>query len=345
MATGVATGPVAVIGAGLAGLAAARVLREAGLRPVLFDKGRAAGGRIATRRRDGLLFNHGAQYATARTAPFREVLRALSDAGAAAVWSAAGSPGRDARWTGVPGMSAIPRALAAGLDVHTDRHVLFLHRDAGGWRVRHAPSAEERPGTVRDTGGELSDAFRAVVVALPAPQAAPLLRGAGHAFAGAAAGVAVDPCWAVMFATDARVNLEGDLLRLHEGAVQEGPIATAARDSARPGRPAGPECWVLHASPAWSRAHEEDAAEDVAATLLAAFSRIAGAPVHARHLHAHRWRFSQTRSPLGQSFLWDEPADLGVCGDWCLGARVEDAFTSGRELAETISGRSPATGP
>ena len=320
---------VAVVGAGMAGLSCAQTLRDQGIGCVLFDKGRSAGGRVATRRRDGLAFNHGAQYATARTEPFQSVLRALRESGSADIWSAAG--GRDPRWIGVPGMSAIPRALASGLDVRPERHVLFLHRDTDGWRVRHDDAKAVRPGTVRDSGGELSGPFNAVAVAMPAPQAAPLLASAGSSLAGPVAGVAVDPCWSVMFSTKDRLDLP-DFEQ-----SRNGELATVSRDSARPGRPPGPECWMLHASPGWSREHEEQAPDDVAALLLAALSRRVGRPVHAHGLHAHRWRFSQTRTPLGQPFLWDGAAGLGVCGDWCLGARVEDAFTSGRALAGAIS--------
>ena len=322
---------VAVIGAGMAGLSCARRLRDAGIECVLFDKGRSAGGRVATRRRDNLLFNHGAQYATARTDPFSAVLRGLEANGAAGVWAEAG--GHDARWTGLPGMSAIPRGLAEGLDVRTGRHVLFLHREADGWHLRHEDAAAVRPGTVRDTGGECLGPFGAVVVAVPAPQAAPLLAAAGSFLAEPVSGVVVDPCWSAMFSTDARLELP-DFTQ-----SKEGELATVSRDSARPGRPPGPECWVLHASPSWSREHEERTAEDVAAQLLASLSRLVGTPVQTRGLLAHRWRFSQTRVPLGQPFLWDAGAGLGVCGDWCLGARVEDAFSSGRALAEAISVR------
>ncbi len=323
---------VAVVGAGMAGLSCAVALRATGLEAVLFDKGRSAGGRVATRRRDGLVFNHGAQYATARTPPLLAVLHALRDRDSAAVWTGAG--GHDARWTGIPGMSAIPRGLAEGLDIRTERHVLFLHAGADGWRVRHDSAATTRPGTVADTGGELAGPFAAVAVALPAPQAAPLLAASGHAFAGPVAGVTVDPCWSVMFAADGRLDAP-DFDR-----ADDGPIATAARDSARPGRAPGPECWMLHAGPDWSREHLEGAADDVSAMLLAAFSRRVGTPIQARGLAAHRWRFSQTRAALGQPYLWDGAGALGVCGDWCLGARVEDAFSSGRALAEAISGRS-----
>ena len=66
---------VAIIGAGMSGLACARRLVDAGLSPVVFDKGQGIGGRMATRRVDGLQFDHGAQYVTAQDSGFAAVLR------------------------------------------------------------------------------------------------------------------------------------------------------------------------------------------------------------------------------------------------------------------------------
>ena len=57
---------VTVIGAGIAGLACATALAQAGLNVTLLDKGRRPGGRVATRRIDNTTFNHGAQFASAR---------------------------------------------------------------------------------------------------------------------------------------------------------------------------------------------------------------------------------------------------------------------------------------
>jgi hypothetical protein len=48
---------------------------------------------------------------------------------------------------------------------------------------------------------------------------------------------------------------------------------------------------------------------------------------------SQRWMYAKTTKPLGRSHLWDNQQRLGVCGDWCLGHRVEDAFVSGLELA------------
>ena len=50
----------------------------------------------------------------------------------------------------------------------------------------------------------------------------------------------------------------------------------------------------------------------------------------------HRWLYAKTVQPLGESHLWFRDQGIGLCGDWCLGHRVEDAFVSGLELALAV---------
>lgn len=321
-------GRIAVIGAGMAGLSCALALAGHRADVVVYDKGRRPGGRIATRRADGLAFDHGAQYATARTEGFRRLLAELQEAGAAAPWPAAG----EARWVGVPGMSAIPGRLAAALPapVLARRHVAHLHASPEGWRVRHLDAAAARPGAVGDAGGDLSEPFDAVLLALPAPQAEPLLRALGHRFADDLAGVAMAPCWALM-AAFAGPSDAPDIAR-----PAAGPLGWVARGNSRPGRAGGPECWVAHARPDWSRAHLERPAEEVSGLLLDAFRGQTGARAAPLHAAAHRWRHALTETPLGRPCLWDAAARIGVCGDWCLDARVEAARESGIALAEAV---------
>ena len=85
---------VLVVGAGIAGLAAARRLLEVGvdrsdLRVV--DKGRGFGGRMASRRIDtpnGVArFDHGAQFFTTRSDLFRATVDRAVDAGAVVEWT------------------------------------------------------------------------------------------------------------------------------------------------------------------------------------------------------------------------------------------------------------------
>ena len=61
---------IAIIGAGMAGITAARTLLKAGHKVTLFEKSLSAGGRMATRSTLLGNFDHGAQYFTVRDPRF-----------------------------------------------------------------------------------------------------------------------------------------------------------------------------------------------------------------------------------------------------------------------------------
>ncbi len=67
----------------MSGLLAANKLQEAGWRVTVLDKGRGVGGRMATRRFGGGSFDHGAQFFTARSDEFKEMVEDWRKAGAA----------------------------------------------------------------------------------------------------------------------------------------------------------------------------------------------------------------------------------------------------------------------
>jgi predicted NAD/FAD-dependent oxidoreductase len=310
----------------MAGLACAHRLHVQGSTVTLFDKGRRPGGRLASRRTDALRFDHGAQFATARTPEFRAMLHSAGQG--AAIW---GGTAEHPRWVGVPGMSALAQAaVSQGIGtLRESRHAAYLHRAPEGWFVTHRDAKGTPPGLVSAEGGERAGPFDAVVLAVPAPQAAGLLEAIGHPHAAPAADVVMAPCWALMLAFDA-AHPGPDTAERSQGA-----LTWIARDSARPGRVPLPECWVAHASPAWSRAHLELAADAVVPLLRHEFSGATGITDAPFYAAAHRWRYARTEAPLGVACLGG-PDGLVVCGDWCLGPRVEQAFQSGLAAADMV---------
>lgn len=294
----------AVIGAGLAGLTAARMLAEAGAPVVVFEKSRGLGGRLATRRiRDGLDFDHGAPSVAPGEGGFGAALERAVAAGDAAWWNGEA--------VGLPGMSGLARRLAAGLDIRFGVEALAVTREGARWRVETA------------AGGEVCDA---VIVTAPAPQTARLCAGVGPV-AVAAAAARMAPCWTIMAAWEGRAAGPDRL-----GAGEFGPdgaLASATRVSAKPGRAPAPDRWVGHAGPAWSEAHLERAAEEVAPALVSALGAALGAdPSSAIHAQAHRWRYARVTRPVGETHL---AADgLFAAGDWLLGPDAADAWASGR---------------
>ena len=123
---------VAIIGAGVAGLSAARELAAQGTHVQLFDKSRGVGGRMTTRYAGDWEFDHGAQYFTVSDEGFRAEIDKAVAAGVAAPWSAravylktgelTSDTGRP-RFVGAPRMNALPKFWAEGLDIQTGRRV------------------------------------------------------------------------------------------------------------------------------------------------------------------------------------------------------------------------------
>lgn len=301
---------VAIIGAGMTGLACARRLAAAGMAPAIFDKGRGIGGRLATRRVDGLQFDHGAQYVTARDAGFAALLRDVQDNGAAAVWDDGSSA---ARVVGVPGMSNLARAMADGLDVQSLATVSGVRADGAGWSVQI---------------GAVLHSFDCVVITVPAPQIAGLL-GADHDFVRQVADVRMAPCLTLMAASHVPPAF----------VVHSDPddaLAWIANDSSKPGRPQGTAtAWVAQANPDFSARYLDDEPTTLTARMLPMLcDRLhlsAGDVVHAS---SHRWRYARVTEPLGQAYL--HRSRLYAGGDWCLGPRVEAAWISGDAVAQHI---------
>jgi len=312
---------IIVVGAGMAGLACARSLAQAGHAVTLLDKGRGAGGRMAARSvatpLGEVTFDHGAQYFTARDPAFEAEVQRWAALGLVARWPAAG----DDAWVGIPTMNAPLKALAEGLDVRWNTRVDRLSNGRDGW--------------VLATDQDAQFSADAVIVALPSEQATVLLDPVARDMAERAGSVVSRPCWTVMLAFSERLPGRDDCLRGTEDAA----LGWAARNSAKPGR-TGPEAWVVQAGPVWSARNLEEATERVEMALSEALSLRLGAvlpePI-ARF--AHRWRYA--RSGVEDSgWLWDPALRLGTCGDWLVGPRVEGAWLSGARLAEQVGRRS-----
>jgi hypothetical protein len=337
---------IAVIGAGIAGIACARTLAQAGHRVTVFEKSQAAGGRMATRDSEYGGFDHGAQYFTVRDARFEKAL--ATTAGLVRPWSAntvrildelgrvvaSSLPPKEAHWVATPGMNALvqqwAQPLAAAGNLLVDTEVIQLEPDKlhpARWQLQ-----TEGPGT----GGRVHSGFDTVVLAVPAAQAKALLMNSkqGKALLPELAGVSVAPCWSLMLAFPQAQQPTLSHLGPHWNAARSTHhrITWLARESSKPGR--GPiERWTVQASPEWSRRHLEDDAERVKAKLLKAFTEVTGIRATPPHAVVHRWRHAQTIEPLGKTHAWNAKSRIGACGDWCLGHRVEDGFVSGLEMA------------
>ncbi|TVQ29801.1 MAG: hypothetical protein EA376_14710 [Phycisphaeraceae bacterium] len=342
---------VGVIGAGVAGVACARTLQNAGRGVALFDRGRGPGGRLSTRRApidDDLTihFDHGAPAFSAASARFSAIVDDWIELGLCARWRP-----RRAVWradalhaienepaliVGVPTMGAICRRLAEGLDIRSGANVELLERIDGGWLVR-----------MTDSDGQASahGPFVCVVVAAPPPQALPLIALHAGELAEQLTKIEMRTTWALMLRIEDPTPEAPDMIEIEGDPVIERII----RDDAKPGRTPdqGHSRWVVHATHAWSAARRDHSqrqiVDELAPASLALLGRLAGRPIdpaQTRHAAAHRWGAARPMNPLSADCLFDRELGLGVCGD-CFephagASGVEAAHLSGLATSERL---------
>lgn len=326
---------VAVIGAGVAGLACAQALVAQGAAVTVFDKSRGPGGRCATRRTDAGAFDHGCDGFAAVDSAFTGELAQAAAAGL--LQPDAAAPGR---WRGTQGLNAWARRAAQGLDLRLNAAVAAIEPDALAegpaprlW-LRGADGAALAEG---DTGP-----WDAVVVAVPAEQAVPLLS-PSPALQERLRAVRSLPTWTVMAAWPQALPL-GTSVEAALDPADPGPLARAqaqahGRDAARQAGVADRR--VVHATAYWSANNLDARPVDVIERLLGALGARAGVRLaRPSWATAHRWKYAQVEAPLDEECGWDAPCGLGSCGDAWAGAPgregVERAWLSGRAMAARV---------
>jgi predicted NAD/FAD-dependent oxidoreductase len=307
-----------VVGAGLSGLACARSLTASGHEVTVLDKGRSPGGRLATRRLEGAVLDHGAQFFTVRDEAFADEVASLVALGLVTTWcngfaAADGHP----RYVVRGGMNALAKHLATGLDVRCGHLAFGVHPgSSGGWSV------------AIDDGSAI--AADAVVLTCPIPQTMSLCVTAGVDVPRELWGIEYDRTLALL------AVLGGPSAVAPPGGRQHpDEVFSFVGDNRAKGVSSVPAL-TLHANPDWSLAHWDDEPAVLESALRAAAAPYVGdSPVLAAQVK--RWRFATPQTTWPDPF-WraDSTAPLVFAGDAFAGPRVEGAYSSGLAAAAAV---------
>ncbi|MFM7033941.1 MAG: NAD(P)/FAD-dependent oxidoreductase [Planctomycetia bacterium] len=333
---------VLIVGAGIAGLVAARELVAAGRRMMVLEKSRGVGGRMATRRVGAAVCDHGAQFFAVRGRSFGTLVDEAHDAGAVDRWcdgfTRAATDGGGMlppgdghpRWRGHRGMTDLPKHLASGLD--PERCSLRT-----GVKAARVGIVDGSVIIALDDGTTLQG--RAAILTSPVPQSLDLLEAGGCPIDSDArqtlSAIEYDPCFALMLvlSVPSRVPPPGAIQFEADGPAN-GPIAWIA-DNYQKGISPVPSLTV-HATGAYSRTHFDASHDEVADMLLAAAAEWIDGPVETSVIEwsLHRWKFAQPRSIVPAPLVAvSTTPPIVCCGDAFGGPKVEGAASSGLAAA------------
>jgi len=301
---------VAVVGAGMAGLAAARDLVAAGHEAVVFEKSRGFGGRAATRRKDGFVWDTGAGYIEEPMRPFmpEEGLARIDKP----VWLYNGGdpqPGRPTppRYAYEGGNNTLGKRLAEGLDVRREQRI--------------------------ETLVDLRDAYDALILTAPIPQTRVLLETIGERRD--LGEVRYRSCLAVGLGYEGPAPDRPYVSLM----AREEPLGWLSLESTKaPGRaPEGFCSFVAQLGESFSEEHYERPTEELVEVASGYVRDLYGLanPVVSETM---RWRFSQP-AQTGDFDAANPPGvQVLVASDGLTGGKLHHAYEAGRRAAARLVG-------
>ena len=338
---------VAVIGAGISGLSAAKRLQRESLDVVVLEKSRGVGGRAATRRvtiapEVQIPVDHGAQYFTVRDLRFAEQVARWQEEGVCFPWSdgfAVWSDGilhqddsgmSETRFACRDGMSRLGKNLAEDVEIFLEFQVSSVRPRDGVWEI-HSDSLHASSPVLA----------RKLMISSPLSQTMKL---AGDYLSSEERSLSErlgsSPCIAVMaFYEEAVPSPFWTGIQVRDS---DRKLAWIAWDSSRRALGTPGNVAVLHGSGEFSRRWLEATREELVLAgdeLLREAATIGGTwMAHPKEVVIHRWRYAREQGPnVNGGFL---PAtafpSLSLIGDGLNGGRLEGAWLSGLFAAEHL---------
>ena len=322
------TAKVCIVGAGLAGLTAARELARSGREVLVIDKGRGVGGRMATRRIGDAVLDHGAQFFTVRGDDFRATVDEAIAQSVVDVWCHGfGTEDGYPRYYCPRGMTALAKWLTeqiteAGGQIRLAERVSAIEPAEQGWRLPLE-------------SGEACNAQQLLVTS-PVPQTLELLD-AGNTVLQPTIRAELDaitykPTIALLVSLDSKPAIPPP------GGVQqtEDDVFTFIADDQQKGISPDPAA-TFHLNGSISSARWDDDPDTLVVDLInEARPWLGDADIVTAQLQ--KWKYAGPRNPHPDRCVVaaTTPGTLVLAGDAFGGPKVEGAFNSGLAAAQAL---------
>jgi len=356
------TNSIAIIGAGISGLAAAHILVDAGHKVTLFEKDTGVGGRATTRQRSGFIYDHGAQYikggspisTTWITQRFH--VPDLIDINKP-IWTfdaeghiQEGDPiqNADPRWNYGSGLVTLAKCMAEGLDIRLETYIAHMERTTTGWNLFGVSGHPLEAG-----GGKLphstplhSRPYEQLLITIPTAQAVAIVENSQmpgdlqkHILANLRK-ARYNPLISVMLGYKPTPRERPYYALVNTDKAH--PISWLAWEHEKATERVPEHCGLLIAqmAPQYSLDHWQTPAEELVSDVAKLVAALIDEPLHeAIFSDMHSWPYALP-AEKAEAYALNTltfPYGLAFCGDAFVGGRVHLALEHGIEVAQQLS--------
>jgi len=337
---------VAIIGAGMSGLAAAHTLQDAGRTVTLFEKSHGVGGRAATRKRDGFIYDHGAQYFKGgsdlstewitQRFPTPDLLDIAKPVwifdGAGYIQEGDPKQNADPKWSYRSGFTSFSKRMAETIDVRLETLVGRVQQIHTGWSIF---------GANNESLGE----FNQLLITLPATQAISLIEASqfadeqGKAISEQLGKAKYNPLISVMLGYKPTPQIRPYYALVNTDKGHAISWLAWEHEKASERTPEGTGLLIAQMAPSYSKEHRETPQtalfQDVAQLVSTLVDEQLTTPMFT---DVQYWRYALPAEKADADALLAVTLPLGLafCGDAFVGGRAHLALEDGVHVAQRL---------
>ena len=314
-----------ILGSGIAGSTIASLLSKK-YSVQVFDKARGLGGRSCNKRlKKNLSFDHGVQYISPKSKKFLKFIQTLSKSKILKTWEGnhldftLEKKQLNLKYIGFKANNALSKFYLKGVKLSLDSKIKKIEYKKYFWEIILTDNSKHR--------------FKTLILTCPFPQLKKLAKNYLEKRISNLK-VRMEPNITVMVALKNQKNLPISSIKFDDNI-----LAWAANENSKKRFKSNLNLWTLQASLSWSKKTINKYKNDkfVINKLISRFIELTGFEKNKIvHKKIHGWKYSYNYQKTPFLSSWNKKYQLGICGDWFNGPKVEDAWLSANDLAKKI---------
>ncbi|MDC0477157.1 NAD(P)-binding protein [Pelagibacteraceae bacterium] len=314
-----------VLGSGVAGSTIANLLSKK-YSVQVFDKARGAGGRSSNKKLKGnLSFDHGVQYVSPKSKVFTKIIQKLYKKKILKTWDGNHldftfeKKKLTPKYIGLKANNALCKYYLKNIRTSFSSQIVKIVHKKYFWEIALEDNSKHQ--------------FKSLILTCPFPQ---LKKLAGRYLEKKISNLKIkmQPNITVMIALSNKKELPISSVKFDDNI-----LSWAANENSKKRFKSNLNLWTLQASLKWSKKtiNKYKTDKSIMNKLISRFTQLTGFEKNKiTHKNIHGWKYSYNYQKTSLSSNWNKKYQLGICGDWFGGPKVENAWLSAIDLAKKI---------